>query len=112
MIKFYLQLGLILFLSCGDSGEDTKEKISSKITNPIFLEMFNEYQSIIDDYEAVVLNLDIDDFSSISRVESITKRAAAWIDRWEKEIKKANLSNKEKIEIINEYERLFENYKK
>ena len=112
MIKFYLQIGLILFLSCGDSGEKAKEKISSKITNPIFLEMFNEYQSIIDDYEMIVSSLDADNFNSIPEVESITKRATAWIDKWEKEIKNANLSNKEKIEIINEYEKLFENYKK
>ena len=57
-------------------------------------------------------HLDTDDFSSMPEVESITKRATAWIDKWEKEIKNANLSNKEKIEIINEYEKLFENYKK
>ena len=101
MIKFYLQLGLILFLSCGDSGKDTKEKISSTITNPIFSEMFTENQGIVDEYEAMMSSVDSDDFSKISEIESITKRASLWIDKWEKEIKKANLSHKEKIEMIN-----------
>ena len=74
--------------------------------------MFNEYQGIIDEYEAIISTLDLDDFSRISEVESITKRASLWIDKWEKAIKKENLSHKEKIEMINEYERIFKKYGK
>ena len=103
---------LILVLACADTSKQEGGKVSSQITNPIFIEMFNEYQTIIDDYETIVSSLNVDDFSRISDMESITKRAASWANKWEQEIKKADLSNKEKFEIINEYERLFEKYKK
>ena len=74
--------------------------------------MFNEYQGIIDEYEAIMSSLDSDDFSGISEMESVTKRASLWIDKWEEEIKKADLSHKEKIEIIDEYERISKKYRK
>ena len=111
MNKFNIAI-LILFLACADTSKDSGEKVSSKITNPIFSEIFNEYQSIIDEYEAIMSSLDSDDFSRISEMESVTKRASLWIDKWEEAIKKENLSHKEKIEIINEYEKLFKKYQK
>ena len=111
MNKFNIVI-LILFLACVDTSKDSEEKISSQITNPIFSEMFNEYQGIIDEYEAIMSSLDSDDFSRISEMESVTKRASLWIDKWEREIKKAKLSDKEKIEIIDEYEKIFKKYTK
>jgi len=77
------------------------------ITNPIFLEMFNEYSSIIHDYHKII---DSKDIKEISNIESVTKRASVWIDKWDKEIKKADLSLKEKLELIIEYDRLAEKY--
>ena len=103
---------LILFLACADTSKDSGKRVSSQITNPIFSGMFNEYQGIIDEYEAIMSSLDSDDFSRISEMESVTKRASLWIDKWEREIKKANLSHKEKIEIIDEYERISKKYRK
>ena len=109
MNKFNIVI-LILFLACSDTSKDSEEMVSSQIENPIFLELFNEYQSIIDEYEAILLSLDSDDFSRISEMGLVTKRASLWVDKWEKEIKKANLSHKEKIEIIDEYEKIFKKY--
>ena len=109
MNKFNIAI-LILFLACSDTSKDSEEKVSSQITNPIFSGMFNEYQSIIDEYEAIMSSLDLDDFSRISEMELVTKRASLWIDKWEKEIKKAKLSHKEKIEILDEYEKIFKIY--
>ena len=103
---------LTLFFACTDVSEEKDARVSPEITNPIFIEMFKEYQSIIDDYEAIVSNLDTDNFNNISEIESISKRATLWVNKWEEEIKKANLSNKEKNEIINEYEILLKNYRK
>ena len=111
MNKFNIVI-LILFIACSDTSKDSEEKVSSQITNPIFSVMFNEYQSIIDEYEAIMSSLDSDDFSRISEMELVTKRASLWIDKWEKEIKKSNLSHKEKIEIIDEYEKIFKKYTK
>ena len=111
MNKFNIAI-LILFLACTDTSKDSEERVSSQIENPIFSEMFNEYQRIIDEYEAIISSLDSDDFSRISEVESITKRASLWTDKWEKEIKRANLSHKEKINIIDEYERISKKYRK
>jgi hypothetical protein len=110
MNKFNIAV-LILFLACGDTSQDSKKKISSTITNPIFLGMFIEYQGILDEYEAIMRNMDSDDFSKISNIESIAKRVSGWIDKWEKEIKEADLSHEEKIEIINEYERISRKYR-
>ena len=100
-------LVLVLILSCSDT-EKSGEAITSEISNPIFLEMFNEYSAIIHDYHMVI---DADDFNDISEIESITKRASLWVERWDKEIKKADLSLNEKLELIIEYDRLSEIYK-
>jgi len=108
--KVYI-LVLILLFACGDTSKDSEGGASSKITNPIFLEMFKEYQGILDEYEAIMLSVDLDDFNKISNIESIAKRVSTWIDKWEKEIKEADLSHEEKIEIINEYERISRKYR-
>ena len=86
MNKFSIII-LILLLGCGDSSKEAKGKISSEVINPKFSEMFNEYQGIIDEYETIMSSLDSDDFSKISDIESITKRASLWIDKWAQEIK-------------------------
>ena len=91
MNKFNIAI-LILFLACADTSKDSGKRVSSQIENPIFSEMFNEYQGIIDEYEAIMSSLDSDDFSRISDVGLITKRASLWIDKWEKEIKKGRES--------------------
>ena len=80
----------------------------SEISNPVFLKIFNEYSAIIHDYHMVI---DADDFNDISEIESITKRASLWVERWDKEIKKADLSLNEKLELIIEYDKLSEKYK-
>jgi len=100
-------LALVLFLSCADS-EKSSEPVTSQISNPIFLEMFNEYSAIINDYHMII---DSDDFNDISEIESITKRASLWAERWDKEIKKADLSLNEKLELIIEYDKLSDRYK-
>jgi len=103
---------LILLFACGDTSKESEERVSSQITNPIFLEMFKEYQGVLDEYEAIILSVDLDDFNRISNIESIAKRVSTWIDKWEKEIKRVDLSHEEKIEIINEYERISRKYRK
>ena len=98
---------LVLLLSCSDSAKST-EAMTSQISNPIFLEMFNEYSTIINDYHRII---DSDDFNDITDIESITKRASLWVERWDREIKKADLSLNEKLELIIEYDKLSERYK-
>ena len=96
-----------MFVSCSDSKDDSNVKLKSEITNPVFLEMFNEYSEIIHDYHLIIDSEKIED---IEKIESITKRASSWIDRWDKEIKKADLSLKEKLELIIEYDKLNDKY--
>ena len=103
----FVILALALFVSCSDSKDDSNVKLKSEITNPVFLEMFNEYSEIIHDYHLIIDSEEIED---IEKIESITKRASSWIDRWDKEIKKADLSLKEKLELIIEYDKLNDKY--
>ena len=103
----FIILTLALFISCSDSKDDFNVELKSEITNPIFLEMFNEYSKIIHDYHLIIDSEKIED---IEKIESITKRASSWIDRWDKEIKKADLSLKEKLELIIEYDKLNDKY--
>ena len=100
-------IALTFFVSCSDSKSDLNVQMESEITNPVFLEMFNEYSMIIHDYHLII---DSDNIEDISKIESITKRASSWIDKWDKEIKKGNLSLKEKLELIIEYDKLNEKY--
>ena len=97
-----------MLFSCSDLGKESKE-MTSKISNPIFLEMFNEYSAIIHDYHMIINAGEVTD---IFEIESVTKRASLWVERWDKEIKKADLSLNEKLELIIEYDRLSEKYKK
>ena len=83
--------------------------MTSEISNPVFLEMFNEYSAIIHDYHMIINAGEVTD---ISEIESVTRRASLWVERWDKEIKKADLSLNEKLELIIEYDRLSEKYKK
>ena len=103
----FVILTLVLFISCSDSKDDFNVELKSEITNPIFLKMFNEYSKIIHDYHLIINSEKIED---IEKIESITKRASSWIDRWDKEIKKADLSLKEKLELIIEYDKLNDKY--
>jgi len=80
----------------------------SEISNPVFFKMFNEYSSIIHDYHSII---ESKDFEDISEIESVTKRASLWAEKWDKEIKKADLSLGEKLELIIEYDKLSEKYK-
>lgn len=105
--KFGVLILVILF-ACSDSNKSSK-KIVSEISNPIFLEMFNEYSAIIHDYHMII---DTEEIGDMSEIESVTKRASLWIDKWDKEIKKADLSLNEKLELIIEYDRLSEKYKR
>lgn len=100
-------VALTLFVSCSDSKSDFNVQLESEITNPVFLEMFNEYSKIIHDYHLII---DSDKIEDIAKIEDITKRASLWIDRWDKEIKNADLSLKEKLELIIEYDKLNEKY--
>ena len=102
-------IALTFFISCSDSKSNSNNQLESEITNPVFLEMFNEYSKIIHDYHLII---DSDKIEDISKIENITQRASAWIDRWDKEIKKADLSIKEKLELIIEYDKLNEKYAK
>ena len=77
-------LALVLFFSCADS-EKSSEAMTSQISNPIFLEMFNEYSTIINDYHMII---DSDDFNDISKIESITKRASLWAESGIKKLRK------------------------
>ena len=97
-----------MLFSCSNSKEESKE-MTSEISNPIFLEMFNEYSAIIHDYHMIINAGEVTD---VSVIESVTKRASLWVERWDKEIKKADLSLNEKLELIIEYDRLSEKYKK
>ena len=106
MLKFLIFI-LSIFFSCSDSI-DSDKPITSEISNPIFLEMFNDYSSIIHDYHMII---ESDEFSDISDIESVTKRASLWVEKWDKEIKKADLSLNEKLELIIEYDKLYEKYK-
>ena len=93
-----------MFVSCSESKSDFNTQLESEITNPVFLEMFNEYSKIIHDYHLII---DSDKIEDIAKIENITK-TSAWIDRWDKEIKKVDLSLKEKLELIIEYDKLNE----
>ena len=106
MLKFCI-LALVIVLSCSDSTKSDKP-ITSEISNPIFLQMFNEYSSIIHDYHMII---ESDEFGDVSDIESVTKRASLWVEKWDKEIKKADLSLNEKLELIIEYDKLYEKYK-
>ena len=106
MLKLYI-LTLVIALSCSDSTKKDKA-ITSEISNPIFLEMFNEYSAIIHDYHMIIAS---DEISDVSDIESVTKRASLWVEKWDKEIKKSNLSLNEKLELIIEYDKLSEKYK-
>ena len=106
MIRLVI-VALTLIVSCSDSKSDLNVQLESEITNPVFLEMFNEYSKIIHDYHLII---DSDKIEDIEKIEDITKRASTWIDRWDKEIKKADLSLKEKLELIIEYDKLNEKY--
>ena len=98
----------MLLSSCSEPEVKSSEETSSKISNPVFLEMFNEYSDIIHDYHMIIKS---DRINDISAIESITKRASLWVEKWDKEIKKADLSLNEKLELIIEYDKLSEKYK-
>ena len=102
-------LALTFFVSCSESKSDFNIGLESEITNPVFLDMFNEYSKIIHDYHMIIESDKIED---IAKIENITKRASAWIDRWDKEIRKSDLSLKEKLELIIEYDKLNNKYGK
>ena len=106
MIRLII-IALTFFVSCSDPKSDFNAQLESEITNPVFLEMFNEYSKIIHDYHSII---DSDNIEDLSKIEGITKRASSWIDRWDEEIKKADLSLKEKLELIIEYDKLNEKY--